>query len=57
MGGEPDHRDALAIAQHLGRNRLTGIDLEIHDQVGHYDGRLLIDPQNEVFVLDGDAGF
>src|SRR5205823_291921 len=54
---QPDDRDALAVAEHLGRERLAGLELEIDDQVGHHDHGIAVDPQDEVFVLDGDAGF
>ena len=52
---QADDGDALAVAQHLGGDRLAGFELEIDDQVGHHDHRLAVDPQHEILVLDGDA--
>src|SRR5208282_2451395 len=54
MRGNADHRELLPVAQHFGRDRLTGLEFEIHDEIGHDDLGLAIDEQYEVLILDRD---
>src|SRR5262249_51373063 len=50
-----DHRDALAEAQHLGRDRLAALVVDQRDQVGNAAQHAPVLEGREVLVLDLDA--